>query len=178
MNADDVMRSLKRSMREHGVPEDSINLYCDQVYDKLNELLPILTEKWNKAKEQIMDMLNQVANSLDGKVKEIQEVIADFGGIEKVAVMLWNLEERTEDTISFEEVLKWLKQNLNPTIHSGGCLYVSDTKTLAKDYHVCFLDKNNKPMMDGKEKHLIIHAAKCDKALAEQLGDKNMIVFK
>lgn len=178
MNADDVLNALEKAMQEHGVPNDVINLFSNQVYGKLEELLPVITEKWNQAKEQIMVMLNQVADNFSGNVKEIRNAIDDFGGIEKVAVMLWNMEERTEGVITFEEVLKWLKQNLNPTVHSGGCLYVSETKTLAKDYHVCFLDKNNKPMMDYKEKHLIVHAAKCDVAIAEQLGNKNMIIFK
>lgn len=105
MNADDVLNALEKAMQEHGVPNDVINLFSNQVYGKLEELLPVITEKWNQAKEQIMVMLNQVANNFSGNVKEIRNAIDDFGGIEKVAVMLWNMEERTEDVITFEEVL-------------------------------------------------------------------------
>lgn len=47
-----------------------------------------------------------------------------------------------------------------------------------KCLHLCFLDKEGNPLLDGEARHKVVYCNMIDDTLSRQFGDKNMIVLK
>lgn len=67
------------------------------------------------------------------------------------------------------------KKNIRPEQHSAACLIKSKTKG---EYHLFFLGKDNKPLLDGSAKHKTFIAKELDDALKAQFSDKTMLLLK
>ena len=108
-----------------------------------------------------------------------------MGGITALLTMAWNVEEETVDVITFESLIAWSKRHFNQNKHSAVCFLVpkktdhdSQRTDRIKEYNLFFLNKNNKPILDGSEAHKIFYAKTVDADLKAQLADKNMLLLK
>lgn len=176
MNLESVIGNLKGLLNSQ-----NIEMFISQVKEKISPTLQMVAEN--------LDNLSTVKKKLEQDIKsKIRETFPngeeilhsiDEEGFTTLISYFWNLEEESIEILTLEHVITWIKAHFNSKDHSAACLYIFKTGFLtAKEYHVCFLDKEERPMLDGSEKHLIVHAKKCDAALLEQIGNKNMVVFK
>lgn len=129
----------------------------------------------------LLDMLKPFSD----KIEEYQAVIKEMGGITALLTMAWNVEEETVDVITFESLIAWSKRHFNQNKHSAVCFLVpkktdhdSQRTDRIKEYNLFFLNKNNKPILDGSEAHKIFYAKTVDADLKAQLADKNMLLLK
>lgn len=44
--------------------------------------------------------------------------------------------------------------------------------------HLCFLDKEGNPLLDGGARHKVVHCKMIDETLSRQFGNKDMIILK
>lgn len=155
-----VMERIRKEISSHGMAlkESLDNVYhAVEASEAFSELKKIFkTDEWSV---------------FDKTVKE-------NGGYKTLVQFAWNLEERHVEQMTLESVIEWTKENFNPKIHSAGCLYVKRQMLGEIQGHVCFLGKNEEPMLDGNENHLIIYSRKMDMSLNEQLGNKNMLILR
>lgn len=161
--------------------QEKFSDFVEKVSGKIGELgadaKTSVEELWSKIQKS--DWFKTIKSSIDPEMyKKFDEAINQNGGYKSFVRFAWNLEEKETDELTLEFVMKWVKSNFNPKIHSSACLYVKKQAFGVTQNHLCYLDKQNEPMLDGKEKHLIIYAKKMDKELKEQLGNKDMLIFK
>ncbi len=129
----------------------------------------------------LLDMLKTFSD----KIEEYQAVIKETGGIVALLKTAWNLEEESVDVITFESLIAWSKRHFNQNRHSAVCFLVpkktnhdSQRTDGIKEYNLFFLNKDNKPILDGSEAHKIFYAKTVDADLKAQLADKNMLLLK
>ena len=94
----------------------------------------------------------------------------------------WNLEEIKTDELSLEKCISLVKKEFNQKLHSSACILdkkdVDRNSKYRFEIHICFLDKNNEPMLKGNAKHWIIYTNALDKDLLNQFAGKDMILLK
>ena len=129
------------------------------------------------------DLIEDFKASLDDFLKtckketdKLLKVIKDLGGQSAIFKKAWNVEEEETPLLKFEDVVRWAKTNVDPDKHSAVCLTRLDKRE--HEYHLVFLNKDNKPLLDGSEKHKIFYAKAVDDALKAQLQGKDMLVLK
>ena len=163
---DTVLTDEMKQLKEKLQPEIA------KIATKLLEVGSLTLEKLSKEFGRIVECAGEYTES-------VKQAVETNGGLSALTAYLWNLEEQNKDVLTLEDVIKWVKVHFDKTRHSAGCLYVFKAGMFGeKEYHVCFLSKENEPLLDGSEAHLLVHAKSIDSALAEQLGNKSMVVFK
>ncbi|MEL3908314.1 MAG: hypothetical protein P1P64_04795 [Treponemataceae bacterium] len=121
------------------------------------------------------EKLAKILKDFSDKISEFKKRIKDLGGISTILKTAWNLEEEEVELLTFESVVKWAKINVRPEKHSAACLIKSEAKG---EYHLFFLGKDDKPLLDGSEKHKIFIAKELDDALKSQFSNKSMLLLK
>lgn len=132
----------------------------------LKKLLELITVKMGESVEVV---LNTIKNMLENITLE------DI----KIA---WNLEEIKIEKLSLEECISLVKKEFNPKLYSSACILkkkdVDRTSKYKFEIQICFLDKNNEPMLNGNAKHWIIYTNALDKDLLNQFAGKDMVILK
>ena len=124
-------------------------------------------------------------NQIGAKISDFTQSIDEIGGWSAFFSEAWNFEEIKIDEYTFAACIQWLKKHMDKTKYGAGCLLKLDEQTsLKKDieyplqFHLCFLDHNNNPLLDGDAPHVYIHTKKLDSDLAASLADKPMLIIK
>lgn len=133
----------------------------------------------------IMELFTEYLNQLGKKISDFTDAVADFGGLGAVISEIWNFEEIKVDEYTFSSCIQWLKKHIDKSKHSAGCLLkVEQDKSLDKHneyplhFHLCFLDNNNNPLLDGKSPHAYIYAKKIDEDLSDSFENQSMLLIK
>lgn len=119
--------------------------------------------------------LNAFLEKVGDKLGDYQNAIKEMGGTENFLKFLWNLEEENVDILTFEAVVSWAKKNIDSKKHCGACLLESKNKN---EYHLFFLDKDNQPLLSGKDKHKIFYTTMIDEDLKLQFKNSSMLILK
>lgn len=91
----------------------------------------------------------------------------------------WNYEEKSTKFYTFEDAIKWVKNNY-PKIKTdimGACIY----KEIKKDIimlHICYMNNNEEPLLDGNYSHILVKCLEMDKELIIQFGDKDLLLIR
>lgn len=139
------------------------NKLLDELIKKLLKVVKI------KTGESVEVVLNTIKNMIENITLE------DI----KIA---WNLEEIKIEKLSLEECISLVKKEFNPKLYSSACILkkkdVDRTSKYKFEIQICFLDKNNEPMLNGNAKHWIIYTNALDKDLLNQFAGKDMVILK
>ncbi|TXJ19677.1 hypothetical protein EPJ79_00530 [Brachyspira aalborgi] len=131
----------------------------------LKELLKVVKVKAGESAEEVL--------------KIIKEHLSDAISLENIKEA-WNLEEIKTEELSLEKCISLVKKEFNQKLHSSACIL--NKKDIDGKYkfeiHICFLDKNNEPMLKGNAKHWIVYTNKLDSSLLNQFAGKDMILLK
>ena len=131
----------------------------------LKELLKVVKVKAGESAEEVL--------------KIIKEHLSDAISLENIKEA-WNLEEIKTEELSLEKCISLVKKEFNQKLHSSACIL--NKKDIDSKYkfeiHICFLDKNNEPMLKGNAKHWIVYTNKLDSSLLNQFAGKDMILLK
>ena len=131
----------------------------------LKELLKVVKVKAGESAEEVL--------------KIIKEHLSDAISLENIKEA-WNLEEIKTEELSLEKCISLVKKEFNQKLHSSACIL--NKKDIDSKYkfeiHICFLDKNNEPMLNGNAKHWIVYTNKLDSSLLNQFAGKDMILLK
>lgn len=132
----------------------------------LKKLLELITVKMGESVEVV---LNTIKNMLENITLENIKTA-------------WNLEEKKIEELSLEECISLVKKEFNPKLYSSACILkkkdVDRTSKYKFEIQICFLDKDNEPMLNGNAKHWIIYTNALDKDLLNQFAGKDMILLK
>lgn len=144
-----------------------------------------LVDSVKKALKNITISAGESARNIIGKIeKEISDTINDvqIDELFKALKVAWKLEELEMDTLSLEKCIALVKKEFNPKLYSSACILDNSNANKSNKYkfeiQICFLDKNNEPLLNGDAKHWVIYTNSLDRDLLSQFGDKNMIVLK
>lgn len=124
--------------------------------------------------DDVQDTLETLETKISEKISEMLKEIGKLELGEKIQTA-WNYEKEDVDVLTFEMIVKWAKENINPQKHSAACLFKSKS---AEEYHLFFLDKNGKPLLGMTEKYKLFHTNMIDKTLKEQLQGKDLLILK
>lgn len=133
----------------------------------LKELLKVAKIKAGESAEEVLSI--------------IKNHLLDAISLENIK-NAWNLEEINIEELSLEKCISLLKKEFNQKLYSSACIL--DKKDVDRsgkyrfEIHICFLDKNNEPILNGNAKHWIIYANSLDKDLLNQFAGKDMILLK
>ena len=140
----------------------------------------------NKLLEELLKELLKVVKIKAGESAEevlsiIKNHLLDVISVENIKEA-WNLEEIKTDELSLEKCISLVKKEFNQKLHSSACILdkkdVDRNSKYRFEIHICFLDKNNEPMLKGNAKHWIIYTNALDKDLLHQFAGKDMILLK
>lgn len=132
----------------------------------LKELLKIVKIKAGESAEEV---LNLIKNNL-----------LDIISVENIK-QAWNLKEIKTEELSLEQCISLVKKEFNQKLYSSACILKKDANRNSKykfEMHICFLDKNDEPMLNGNTLHWIVYTNKLDSNLLNQFSDKDMILLK
>ncbi len=93
--------------------------------------------------------------------------------------MAWNYEEKNTKKYSFLESVNWVKSNM-PTNIKAAAIYREENGTdngIIK-LHLCFLDEEDNPLLNGGYPHIVINTLELDNELLNNFGDNNLIVLR
>lgn len=139
----------------------------DKLEELLKELLKVVKVKAGESAEEVL--------------KIIKEHLSDVISLENIKEA-WNLEEIKTDELSLEKCISLVKKEFNQKLHSSACILDKKDVDRGSKYrfeiHICFLDKNNEPMLNGNAKHWIIYTNALDKDLLNQFAGKDMILLQ
>ena len=115
--------------------------------------------------------------------KELESIVPNMPSLLAEA---WGLEEKDCDTLAFDECVSWAKKHLSSERHSGVVIlrqensgeFSAGPQRRRFDIHAYFMDKQNEPILDGSEPHLLAHCDDVDASMKESFGDKDMILLK
>ena len=130
-----------------------------------------------KAGETAKDIFNKLQSDIKNKIEN-----ASTDDILSFIKLAWNLEEIKTEELSLEKCISLVKKEFNQKLYSSACIL--DKKDVDRsgkyrfEIHICFLDKNNEPILNGNAKHWIIYANSLDKDLLNQFAGKDMILLK
>lgn len=140
----------------------------------------ILEQLKIKSGESVVNILDKVKDDIKSKIDNIS-VDDILSGIKTA----WNLKEIKTEELSLEKCISLIKSEFNPKLYSSACIIkkdISDIKKYKFKIHICFLDKNDEPILNGNALHWIIHTNKLDNNLLNQFGskdnNKDMIILK
>ena len=143
-----------------------------------NKLLEeLLKEFVAKAKIKAGESVNSIAKRFKDWLSSISldDIFTDIKTV-------WNLEEKKIEKLSLEECISLVKKEFNKELYSSACILkkkdVDKTSKYKFEIQICFLDKNNEPMLNGNAKHWIIYTNALDEDLLNQFKDKDMILLK
>ena len=130
-------------------------------------------------KELLKEVKIKAGESAEEILKIIKNNLLDIISLENIKEA-WNLEEINIEELSLEKCISFVKKEFNQKLHSSACIL--NKKDIDGKYkfeiHICFLDKNNEPMLKGNAKHWIIYTNSLDKDLLNQFAGKDMILLK
>ena len=133
----------------------------------LKELLKVVKVKAGESAEEVL--------------KIIKEHLSDAISLENIKEA-WNLEEIKTEELSLEKCISLVKKEFNQKLYSSACILdkkdVDRSSKYRFEIHICFLDKNNEPMLKGNAKHWIVYTNKLDSSLLNQFAGKDMILLK
>ena len=138
----------------------------------------------NKLLEELLkELLKGVKIKAGESAEEVLSIIKnnllDVISLENIKEA-WNLEEIKTEELSLEKCISLVKKEFNQKLHSSAC--VLNKKDIDSKYkfeiHICFLDKNNEPMLKGNAKHWIVYTNKLDSSFLNQFAGKDMILLK
>lgn len=140
-------------------------------------------ELLKQVKDTIRVFLKKHGEKFLAEWKELKSIVSDMPSLLAEA---WGLEEKDCDTLAFDECVSWAKKHLSPERHSGVVIlrqknsgeFSPGPQRRRFDIHAYFMDKQNEPILDGSEPHLLAHCDDVDAAMKESFGDKDMIVLK
>lgn len=139
----------------------------DKLEELLKELLKVVKVKAGESAEEVL--------------KIIKEHLSDVISLENIKEA-WNLEEIKTEELSLEKCISLVKKEFNQKLYSSACILdkkdVDRNSKYRFEIHICFLDKNNEPMLNGNAKHWIIYTNALDKDLLNQFAGKDMILLK
>lgn len=139
----------------------------DKLEELLKELLKVVKVKAGESAEEVL--------------KIIKEHLSDVISLENIKEA-WNLEEIKTEELSLEKCISLVKKEFNQKLYSSACILdkkdVDRSSKYRFEIHICFLDKNNEPMLKGNAKHWIIYTNALDKDLLNQFAGKDMILLK
>lgn len=137
----------------------------DKLEELLKELLKVVKVKAGESAEEVLSI--------------IKNHLLDVISVENIKEA-WNLEEIKTDELSLEKCISLVKKEFNQKLYSSACIL--NKKDIDSKYkfeiHICFLDKNNEPMLKGNAKHWIIYTNALDKDLLNQFAGKDMILLQ
>lgn len=132
----------------------------------LKELLKIVKIKAGESAEEVLNIIKN----------RLLEIIS-LENIKKA----WNLKEMEIEELSLEQCISLVKKEFNQKLYSSACILRKDVDRNSKyrfEIHICFLDKNNEPMLNGNTLHWIVYTNKLDSNLLNQFSDKDMILLQ
>lgn len=132
--------------------------------------------------EDLIESFPEYLRRVNSDLKDLFDIIEKkYGGIKSFIKTTWQLEEKTVEQFSFEDVLLWVKPRMNKQLYSGACVYKIEShkkKMNKNDVHICFLNLNSEPLLDGSAEHLLVHAESLDSMLVKYFGREPMIVLR
>ncbi len=140
---------------------------------------------FKEAYEKISSTINEIGEQNANELKDYySKHIDEYGGVSEFLGFALNTQERECDLITFGECIKWIKDYLNPEIHSGAVIFrkanVKDSS--AEGYKlilkVCFLGKDGKLLSDKSSPNLIIKCISIDDDLRSNFGSNEMIILR
>ena len=139
----------------------------DKLEELLKELLKVVKVKAGESAEEVLSI--------------IKNHLSDVISLENIKEA-WNLEEIKTEELSLEKCISLVKKEFNQKLHSSACILdkkdVDRNSKYRFEIHICFLDKNNEPMLKGNAKHWIIYTNALDKDLLNQFAGKDMILLQ
>lgn len=132
----------------------------------LKELLKIVKIKAGESAEEVLNIIKN----------RLLEIIS-LENIKKA----WNLKEIKTEELSLEQCISLVKKEFNQKLYSSACILKKDADRNSKyefEIHICFLDKNDEPMLNGNTLHWIVYTNKLDSNLLNQFSDKDMILLQ
>ena len=112
-------------------------------------------------------------------ISTITAKLADLGlpYDEDTLKISWNYSEKNTKNYSFTELLDWVKLNLPEHIKKA-CIYKTiDESKKHIQLHICFLDGNDEPLLDGDFPHQIVKTISLDKKLQDGFGNKDILIL-
>lgn len=89
-----------------------------------------------------------------------------------------NYEEKNVLEYTFEEILKWFKNNMpKNTTNIQGCVLKKQIEEKIELTH-CFLDSNNKPLLFKEYPYRVVKTYTLSKDLEKQFSGKDMLILK
>ena len=132
-------------------------------------------------KELLKEVKIKAGESAEEILKIIKNNLLDIISLENIKEA-WNLEEINIEELSLEKCISLVKKEFNQKLYSSACILdkkdVDRSSKYRFEIHICFLDKNNEPMLKGNAKHWIIYTNALDKDLLNQFAGKDMILLK
>lgn len=132
----------------------------------LKELLGVLKIKAGESAEEVLNL--------------IKNHLLDIISVENIK-QAWNLKEIKTEELYLEQCISLVKKEFNQKLYSSACILKKDADRNSKykfEIHICFLDKNDEPMLNGNTLHWIVYTNKLDSNLLNQFSDKDMILLK
>lgn len=116
--------------------------------------------------------------NLDEVYNKIKEELSS-SGLEQTAEnikILWNYSEKNTKEYSFNELLSWAKDNI-PSNVKKVCVFKESALDKYIKLHICYLDEDDNPVLNGDFPHQVVNALTLDEDLTEKFGNKNMLVL-
>ncbi|WP_020004356.1 hypothetical protein [Brachyspira innocens] len=146
----------------------------DELVDSVKKALKNVTVNTG---ESVKNIVEKIEKEISDTINNVQ--VDELFRALKIA---WKLEELHMDTLSLEKCIALVKKEFNPKLYSSACILDNSSTNKSNKYkfeiQICFLDKNNEPLLNGDAKHWVIYTNSLDRDLLSQFGDKNMIVLK
>lgn len=155
-------------------------MFCDlgdhMKKDKVKLIVNIISELFESTNAIVLPSIQTILKEIGNKY--ISLLSEDIEGLVKIAM---NYEEKNTEEYNLEDAVKWFKYNMSALHNPGskGCILKSeDDKNEIIELHHCFLNKNNKPLINNNSPHLLVKTLSLDPDLLNQFGDKNMILLQ
>ena len=135
------------------------------------------------------ELLRQITDLIDNEDmrdflnKNVEDVAKEVGRRAKIVLtpehfkMAWNYEEKNTKKYSFTEAVDWAKSNMPENIDAVA-IYKEDNENDVIRLHLCYLDKDENPLLNGKHPHLVVNTFEMDNELTNAFSDKSLIVLK
>ncbi|WP_120952311.1 hypothetical protein [Helicobacter sp. L8] len=123
------------------------------------------------------------SNIVEQIVKFLKDNGIDLASLQEMLkadsfLQAWNYTELKQDKYSFKELLSWVKEHFNPSLHSAASLTKEEKAGVGIILSCCFMDKKNEAMAEAKDPFLRVIAKEIDEDLKKNFGNKDMIVLK
>lgn len=140
--------------------------------DYIDKLIAEFDKTLGKITSTIDDIIDYVKPRVDETLGKIP-----VDELEAAIKIAWNYEEESVREYTLAKAIRWVKENVDKEKHSAACLH-KVKGDMGYTLHLCFLDKDNNPLLGSSGRHKVVNCFFMDENLEKQLGNKDTVLFK